>query len=325
MFKNKRTHNFTSKSAQKKSARQLSYGKVLLPAIFICLMFFNACSLKKTATAVMGDVAWDGQALLEQEADVEIARQSTLPMVTTLAVLGQGDPSNRKIAALLAKAYGQYAYGFYEEDMLRFQGKQKKKYQLSLLRADRFYRQGMTHGLAALQKNRTFRNAFTSNVRDFSKAVGKMGKKDAHTLFWTAFCWAGSLNLNRDNPAAIINLPRVNIMIDRVLELAPNYNHGAVYSFKAVLDASRPPMLGGNPKNAKTNFEKSLAVEPRYLMNQVLYAQYYAVQVQNKSLFKRLLTAVKNAPAGEFKQQELANQLAKRRANLLLKKINKLF
>ena len=274
---------------------------------------------------MVSSIAWDGQYVLEQEADVELARQSTAPMVITMAVFSQGNPTHNETAALLAKAYGQYAYGFFEEDMLRYKDDDDIAYSTAKKRAARYYHLGKNYGLAALRKDRKFRNSVVGPVSDFEAALDSFGKKQVPLLFWTAFCWAGELNLKRDDITAVAYLPKVTAMIERVKELDRSYMYASPLAFRAVLAASRPAMLGGSPTKAKQYFEEALELAPNYFMTKVLYAQYYAVQVQDKDLFVSTLNEVLASNVEALPEQRLVNQLAIRRAELLLKQKNDLF
>lgn len=285
----------------------------------------SACGIKKTTSQVMASMAWDGQVVLEREKDVELARQSSLPLVSMLAVFGQSAGEQKGMAALQAKGYGQYAYAFFEEDLLRYQNKDEAKYQASLVRAKNFYQNGLSAGLQALQAQKSYAKGLKGTVSEWEAALHSADKEDVPLLFWTAFCWANLLNLSRDDVNAVAALPKVEVMIARVRELDPKYMSGSPYIFSGVIAASKPQMLGGNPIKAKADFEKALEVAPQYLMSKVLFAQYYAVQTQDAALFTQLLNEVIQAEDGIFPEQELSNQLAKRRAALLLARKKEFF
>lgn len=160
---------------------------------------------------------------------------------------------------------------------------------------------------------------------DFKLALNKFGKKDVPALFWAAFNWGNLINFSKDSPEAIVELPKVEAMMRRVLELDDTYNYSGPHLFLGAFYASRPPMLGGQPEEAKKEFE--LAIEQtggKYYMAKVLYAQFYAVQTQNKGLFESLLKEVASADPAAMPAQRLANEIAIRRAQILLQK-EKLF
>lgn len=299
-----------------KLKRSLALGLVVLT---------SACGIKKTTSQVMASMAWDGQVVLEREKDVDLARQASLPLVSMLAVFGQSAPGLANMAALQAKGYGQYAYAFFEEDLLRYHGKDEAKYQETLTRARDFYQNGLNAGLQALNQKKSYRQALKGSVSELEKVLRSAGNEDVPLLFWTAFNWANLLNLSRADVNAVAALPKVEALISRVRELDPSYVCGSPLLFSGVIAASKPPMLGGNPAKAKADFEAAFKLQPNYLMGRVLFAQYYAVQVQDAELFEKMLREVFAADAGLLPEQELSNQLAKRRAQLLLERKNEFF
>lgn len=296
---------------------------IVLFSIVLCVFAISGCSMKKMATNVIGKISADGIKVIESEEDVELARVSSPPLLKTLEVLREGNPKDFNLLMVLSEGYGQYTFGFLEETLLSAKP-ESKEYLEAKARADMFYRRGREYGIAALSE-RGMAKAFKSPVQDFKKAVAKLGKKDARALFWTAFNWANYLNMHLDDPAAIVDLPRIEAMIDRVIEIDPSFNYGSALAFKGVLLSMRPKMLGGNPELANEVFKKAIKSFPDYLMTKVLYAQYFARQTQDVGLFKYTLDDVIAADATKLYQERLPNELAKRRAKILLDSIKKFF
>lgn len=287
----------------------------------ICLC---ACSAKKMATNVISEIATDGMAAVEGEEDVELARESALSLIKTLEVLRYGNLKNRDNLVLLSKAYGQYAFAFLEEDMLRHK-KGGDDYERAYERAELFYRRGREFGIAALIECPAMRKAFKSPFPTFEKSLKKLSKRHVAALFWTAFNWAGWLNLNADDPTAIVDLPRIEAMTRRAIELDPDFFYGSAHALIATLAASRPKMLGGDPELALNEYNEAIKIASDYLMTKVLFAQYYARQIQDEGLFEQNLNAVLNADILKLPEQRLANEISKRRARLLLDMKERLF
>lgn len=293
-------------------------------AVFTVLVF-SGCSLKKTATTIIGKIAVDGTTVIESEEDVVLARSTTPSLIVTLEVLSRGNPKDKTMLTLLAQSYGQYAFGFLEEDIIHYKGINEKKYEESLKRANLFYRRGKDYGLEALWSKREQERVFSLPQDEFEVELGKFGKKQVPSLFWTAFCFGNWINLNRDDPSAFIHVPRVEAMMRRVVDLDHSYYYGSAYTFLGALASSRPRMLGGDLEKAKAEFDEAININDQYFMHKVLYAQYYAVGSQDKKLFRRLLKEVSGADAQIMPKQRLANELAKRRAILLVKNEGRYF
>ena len=85
-------------------------------------------------------------------------------------------------------------------------------------------------------------------------------------------------------------------------------------------------MFGGKPEKSQFHFSKALEMTQRkFLMAHVLYAKSYAIQTQNKTLFKNLLKEVLDSPSDILPSQRLANELAKKKAKILLQNISEHF
>jgi hypothetical protein len=290
--------------------------------VFPCLA---GCSLKKAATTTIGKVVADGTKVLEREEDVDLARNSTPSLILTLEVLAQGNPEDKRMQMLLARSYGQYAFGFLEEDLIRYRASDEELYRKSLDRARLFYKRGKDYGLNSLWSFKKQEKMLRLPQDQFERELNKFGKKEVPNLFWAAFCWGGWINLNRDDPEAFVDTPRVEAMMKRVAALDPSYYFGSAHTFLGAIASTRPMMLGGDPKRAEEEFKAAIRTDEGYLMHKVLYAQFYAVQTQNKALFESVLSKVKDADAVTVPEQRLANELAKRRAVFLLEKIKTYF
>ena len=297
--------------------------KLAAVSLAVLVSLFSSCSMKGMATNVIGKVASDGMAAVEGEEDVLFARESAPPLIKTLEVLRSGNPRDYRSLVLLSQSYGQYAFGFLEEDMLRL-APESAEYRDARDRADLFYRRGREYGIAALSV-RGMTKAFKSPFPEFKKAVGRLGKRDIPALLWTSFNWANYLNLHLDEPAVIADLARIEAMVDRILELDPGFYCSSARSLKGVILSMKPKMLGGKPEEARAYFEKAMEASPNYLMTKVLFSQYFARSQQDSALFKSSLEEVTGADATAMPEQRLANELAKRRAKLLLGMHKKLF
>ena len=85
-------------------------------------------------------------------------------------------------------------------------------------------------------------------------------------------------------------------------------------------------MLGGNPDKARNHFEQALKLTGgKYLLIPFLYSKTYAVQNQDQDLFRVQLQKVLETSEDILPEQRLANQVAKKKAAILLGKNDDLF
>ena len=132
--------------------------------------------------------------------------------------------------------------------------------------------------------------------------------------------------LNLHDPAALADISRQEWLMRRVLEMDETFYHAGPHSFFGTFYGSRSRMFGGDPEKAKFHFEKSLELtENKYLLTHYLYAKTYAVQMQDRELFERLLKTVLETPLDVLPERRLANRVAKNKAQKLLDVADDLF
>lgn len=299
----------------------------ILPSLAIlCLsLFLTNCGIKQTAVNATAQIMSAGTPAMEEEEDVAYANQASLASLKTMEAIQRSNPNDPGILLLLARSFASYTFGFVENDILEAKGNNEAFEKLATDRAKRFYGRGKKFGLLLLSQKGNFKKTVVGPLDEFKKTLNGFGKQDVPALFWTAFNWGNLINFSKDSPEAIIELPKVEAMIRRVMELDDRYNFSGPHLFLAVFNASRPAMLGGQPEEAKKEFD--IAIEQtggKYYIAKVLEAQFYAVQTQNKGLFESLLKEVVSADPAAMPEQRLANELAIRRAQILLQK-EKLF
>ena len=118
---------------------------------------------------------------------------------------------------------------------------------------------------------------------------------------------------------AVADLPRVQALIERVIELDETFYYGASHTFMGVLLTIRPPSLGGKPEEARKHFERAVELgQGKFLPTYVMFAKNYAKLVYDKDLFFDLLNTVLNTPAQTVPDLTLVNTLAKKQAEELI-------
>jgi hypothetical protein len=118
---------------------------------------------------------------------------------------------------------------------------------------------------------------------------------------------------------AIADLPRVQALIERVIELDEGFYYGASHTFMGVLLTIRPPSLGGKPEEAKRHFERAVELGQGVLLTTyVMYAKNYAKLMYEEELFFDLLNTALDSPVDAVPELTLVNTLAKQQAGDLI-------
>ena len=140
----------------------------------------------------------------------------------------------------------------------------------------------------------------------------------AAAMYTLASSWAGFLQAHSDQWDAIADLPKIERLLLRVVELDPGHDHGQAYLYLGVLNSLRPEAVGGKPELGRSYFEKAISLSGGHnLYAKTLFAQYYARLVFNQELHDRLLNDVIAADP-RSPGFTLTNTLAQDRARKLL-------
>ncbi len=292
----------------------LSLSKGLCAFVSLCLIafFLISCSTDRVAVRSSISILKNTVIALNEEEDPSFAEKAIASHLKMLEGMIITDPGNEELLLLAARGFCSYAFSFVEEDDTE--------------RAKIFYRRGLNYGLQILISGKSFEDSIKQGNESFKAALSDINNENLPVLFWTAYCWGSLINLNRNSPEALISLPKVEKMMKRVLELDEGYYFGGAHLYFGVFFGSLPAMLGGKPEKSQFHFNKALEMTQRkFLMAHVLYAKSYAIQTQNKALFENLLKEVAESPSDILPSQYLATELAKKRAQRLLKVIDEYF
>jgi len=267
--------------------------KKLLPLILALPL--AACTLNKTAARVTSGVVDAGLPAVFSQSDPQYVKEALPANLQLMEILLASDPKNKAMLVNAAQGFCGYAFMFLEEE--------------SPERASVFYLKGQAYAERALR----------------GATVETAKKKDAHPLFWHTFCKALYMNINRDKPEAVAEIPTLEPAALKLLELDPGYYYNAAEDILGAYHAIRPRMLGGSPEKAAEHFEKALKGHGAdFLLSKYLYAKMAAVAAQDAELFDRLLGEIISADLKDG-DTRLANEVAKQKAQKLLEKKDELF
>jgi hypothetical protein len=298
--------------------------------LIICLLFLIAagCSMSRMSANQTAAIFVKAAVAYDRESDLEFAEQAGLSNLKMLEGLLEVTPDNTELLVLTSSSFARYAFGFIEErmEMADEQYNLEERRRLAKRAVD-FYGRARVYGLRAIARSRSkFPEAVERGLKEFSAELKHLKKKHVPALFWTAYAWGSIISLQQDRPERLVELPKVELMMRRVLELNERFFFGGAHIFYGMYYGGRAEMLGGDLSKAKEHLERAIEIsEGKYLMARLLLAKYYAVPAQDRELFERTLQEILLVPPDQFPEQRLANKLAKRRARRWLKHVDEIF
>jgi hypothetical protein len=246
-----------------------------------------------------------------KQSDLRILREGMPAYLMLIDGMIQSWPNNKQLLIAGAQSYSSFASLFVED--------QDKEY------ANLLYAKGKQYALRSFERT-GFKHPVQRPFDDFNRGLKRLKKKDVPILFWTATCWANWIRLNLDSMEALSELPRVEAMMRRVLELDEGFHYGGAHLFMGIWYASRPKIAGGDLKKAQEHFLKALDLGQRkFLMAYVYYASYYARKIMDKELFTSTLQKVLETPVETSPDLILINTIAKSQAKELLSHVGEYF
>ena len=295
----------------------------------LCAVLGQGCSAlgQRSAVRLMGQIAEAGMPAYLREADLGLAEPALAASVKLTEALLETAPDDRRLLLQAVQGVAGYTYAFVETQLEEARGHDIDQVRVHTQRAQRLYQRGLHYGLGLLSRyDPALLQATALPLEALTLHLRRLHREAVPALLWTSFCWGGFLNLERTALETVTALPLFRALLARLLELDETYFYGLPHLVQAVHEASFSAALGGHPAQAQDHFARAYALsQGRLLLVPLLEAQYYAVQVQDRALFAQRLQQVLAAPETLFPEQALLNAVAKRRAALLLRRIDELF
>lgn len=286
--------------------------RAALVVMSIAELLLSGCSTSQLVARGAAPLIDHGVTAMNRETDLELARASIPANLKMIEALLIADPGNVAYRVQAAMGFYGYALGFVEPDDRE--------------RAAALYRRALDHARVALDHAGVTQAMLTGDVAVLEQALAKLDARAVPALFWTAAAWGKWIELQLDDPARLAELPRVELLMRRVLALDETYYHGGAHLFFGAYYGGRAPMFGGDFARAKRHFDRAAALnQNRLLLVEVYRAQYLFRQMGDRAAFHATLSRVIDAPPSPDPDLNLANALAKKQAAALLTQEDDLF
>lgn len=289
---------------------------VLVVPLAAAMLLSTGCAstIAKISVDGMKPIMVDMRTATNRNPDVAMVRDAMPAMLIQMDGFIRVSPENRYLLVSAAEANLAYAFLFVEDKDRR--------------RARELYAKAREYALRNLKTNKTFRQALEQDdLQVYAKALKTIHKRDIAALYMATNSWLQWINLSHgDNPDVLKDLPRVEAMMDRLLELDDTFYYGGVHALMGVYAISRPEMFGGRPDEAQAQFQEAFEIsESKFLLWHFLYAKYYAVQTRDRELFVTTLNRIIETPDDILPDQAFVNAAVKLKAKDLLQRVDEYF
>lgn len=178
---------------------------------------------------------------------------------------------------------------------------------------------------AACIENTPLCNASGEPFERFEQRVSELNAGHVDIAYALATAWVTWIASASSDYGALAELPKAELLLESVAEMAPAHDDGAVWLYLGVLNSQRPPAAGGRPDLAEQYFQRARDISSgRNLMINVFMADEYARLVFDRELYVELLEQVLAADPDQ-PGYVLANHIARTRARDLLARTDDIF
>lgn len=302
----------------------MTRASVLTNSIVATTLFLGACSVERFAVSKLGDALSEGSSSWMKDDDPEFVRDAIPFSLKLVESLLEKDPEHDGLLFTAASGFTQYAWGFVKQDAEKIEELDLARSRELAERARKLFRRAREYGLRGLDaRHPGFREAL---LEDPETAIADATKDDVPFLYWTAAAWGLELSLSKTNPFELANLPAVEALIDRALELDEGWNEGAIHGFLVVFEESRPGGGRDWAERSREHYERAVELSKgRRAAPHVSFAEAVPMKLQDRGAFEELLGHALAIDASKHPDVRLENELAQARARWLLSRIDDLF
>jgi len=280
------------------------------------------CSIERLAVDKVGDALSGGAGTYATDEDPELvgaALPFSLKLVESLLVKS---PDHLGLLTTASSGFTQYAYGFVQlpaeiteqDDLARAWNERD--------RARRLYLRARDYGLRGLEvRHPGLHERFLVNPHE---ALRVTGRGDVELLYWTAAAWGSAIGLGKDDPSLVSDLPFIEALATRMLELDPAFGDGAVHSFMITWEMARFGTDGDPAERATAHYRQAIELSQGLDAGPyVTYADSVCRTREDRRCFTEALESALAIDPDARPSIRLANTLMQRRARFLLDNVDR--
>ena len=296
----------------------------IVPVLATALVLVSGCSVRRLAIHRVADALTGTGSTFTTDNDPELVRDA-LPFSLKLmeGLLGEA-PDHLGLLTTLGSGFTQYGYAFVQAEAERIEGEDLERANELRTRARNLYLRGRDYCLRGLEVNHPgFSGALSKSP---GNAVQATTAEDVPLLYWAAASWAAAVAQSKDDPSVISELPQVEALLFRALELDEDWNLGAIHTLLVTFEMSRTTGAGDPVERATAHFKRAVELSGDSLAGPwVSYAESVCIPREDRAGFEANLKKALALNVDVKPEYRLENLIMQRRARWLLARIDQLF
>lgn len=291
----------------------------------VLALALTGCSVKNFAIKEIASSLAEGSgSAFAQEGDIEFAGQAIPFSLKLVESLLAAQPDNPDLLLAASSGFTQYGKGWVEQPADFAADDDFFAAQAQYKRAVAFYLRAYEYGLSGLEaKHPGFRAGFRD---DFDAALKQLEPADVDLAYWTAAALGSAISHSRTDPERLAQLPAVNALADRALELEPEWGFGAIHELMITLKAAGTGDPGPIREMVMHHFHEAVRISGGASASALVnLAEAVSIQDQDRAGYEDLLGQALAIDADAHPDNRLAILISQQRAEWLLGRVDDLF
>src|SRR5216683_427630 len=309
---------------QERSSTRVAWSARLTCAL-VLMVFATGCSVKKFAISKLGDsLASQSTSSFATDDDPELIGDALPFALKLMEGLLDQVPQHRGLLFATSSGFTQYSYVWVQQPADEVEQLDVERAKVMRLRARKLYLRARDYGIRGLEVKHP--NFGASLRHDPKSAVLVARKKDVPLLYWTAASWGAAISVSKDNPDLVADQPIVEALIDRCLQLDPDFDDGAIHGFLITYESARQGAKGDFAARSREHFNRQVELTGGLLASPYIsLAETVSVSKQDRGEFESLLKRALAIDPATKPGWRLTNIVMQRRARWLLSREDDLF
>jgi predicted anti-sigma-YlaC factor YlaD len=293
--------------------------------ITLCIVLITGCSIKQMAVNSVADaLSADNNGVFTVDDDPQLVGEALPFALKSMEAILQATPRHRKLLVATCAGFVQYGHAYVLQPAQMLESENLQAARKLRERAKRLFLRARQYGIRALDIDHPGFSKVIST--DPAAAVKGMHAKDVAALYWSGVAWGSAISADKGDMSLIGDLPIVTAIMEKALELDPDWHHGAIHEFFIVYDSARSEANGGGLASVEYHFSRAMALNQGHSIGPlILLAESACIKQQNRQRFESLLKQSLAFDVNRYPEYRLANIMAQRKASYLLDNIDALF
>lgn len=282
------------------------------------------CSMTKFAANRAGDALSGTGTAFASDDDPELVKAAAPFSLKLMESVLEHTPEHRDLLLSACSGFTQFAYAFIEQEADEISVTDFGASQPVHARARRMYLRAREYGLRGLEVEYP---RLRERLHEDPKAALRQAKEDdVPLLYWTAASWGKAISLSKDDPHLLADISTVEALIDRALELDPNFERGSIHTFLISYEMIRARGAGEARDRAKRHFDRAIELtDGKSAAPYLALAEATCIPAQDRATFESLLQKALAVDPDLVAKDRLINTVMQKRARWLLGRLDELF